>query len=221
MENSTPAAVSPILPAPAPASQAHESTAVAKRPAPREDVMIDVDAWRDSRQCSHLATLAERFAKSTLVPPHVLGKPNDVFLVLQLAASRKLEPLQALQNIAIVKGKPFMSATYQIALANNSGIFKGRIKFSVHGAGEKLAVTAYATLAETDEEISATASMEMAKAEGWTTNPKYQSMPQQMLSYRAATLLIRLYAPDALLGMVDQDDFDIVDVQPKQLPPKT
>jgi hypothetical protein len=217
METSTPAPVSPILPTPA---QAPEATAVARRQAPREDVVIDVDAWKDSRQCGHLATLAERFSKSSLVPPHFVGKPNDVFLVLQLAASRKLEPLQALQNIAIVKGKPFMSATYQIALANNSGIFKGRIKFSANGAGEKLAVTAYATLAETDEEISATASMEMAKAEGWTTNPKYQSMPQQMLSYRAATLLIRLYAPDALLGMTDHDDFDVIDVQPKQLGPK-
>jgi hypothetical protein len=40
-------------------------------------------------------------------------------------------------------------------------------------------------------------------------------MPVQMLSYRAATFLIRLYAPDALLGMRTPEEIDAEVVEVK------
>jgi hypothetical protein len=43
--------------------------------------------------------------------------------------------------------------------------------------------------------------MKEAMAEGWTKNPKYRSLPELMLRYRAATLLIRTHVPEALNGM--------------------
>ncbi len=41
----------------------------------------------------------------------------------------------------------------------------------------------------------------MAIGEGWIKNPKYKTMAKQMISYRAAMNLIRLYAPEVLLGI--------------------
>jgi hypothetical protein len=69
------------------------------------------------------------------------------------------------------------------------------------GAGEKLAVTAHATLAVTGDAIEVTCDMAMAMAEGWTRNAKYKSMPEHMLRWRSAAMLIRLYAPEVMLGM--------------------
>ncbi len=43
--------------------------------------------------------------------------------------------------------------------------------------------------------------MKEAKAENWTKNPKYNTLPELMLRYRAATLLIRTHAPEVLHGM--------------------
>ena len=45
--------------------------------------------------------------------------------------------------------------------------------------------------------------MKEAIAEGWTTKAgnKYQSLPELMLRYRAATLLIRTHAPEVINGM--------------------
>ena len=53
------------------------------------------------------------------------------------------------------------------------------------------------------EEISYTIGMKEAIAEGWTTKAgnKYQSLPELMLRYRAATLLIRTHAPEVINGM--------------------
>ena len=63
-------------------------------------------------------------------------------------------------------------------------------------------------------EVDFTVDMAMANAEGWTKNPKYRTMPQLMLSYRAATSLIRLYAPEVTMGM--QTDEEVLgDLQQK------
>jgi hypothetical protein len=68
-----------------------------------------------------------------MVPDHFKNKPQDIMLVLQMAARAHFDPLQALQNISVVKGKPTLSATFQISLANASGVFKSRIKFKTEG----------------------------------------------------------------------------------------
>lgn len=62
-------------------------------------------------------------------------------------------------------------------------------------------MTAYTNLKNTGEEISYTIGMKEAKAENWTKNPKYKTLPELMLRYRAATLLIRTHAPEVLNGM--------------------
>jgi hypothetical protein len=48
----------------------------------------------------------------------------------------------------------------------------------------------------------------MAKAEGWLTRAgsKWQSMPELMIRYRAASFFGRLYCPDILNGMYTADE---------------
>ena len=41
----------------------------------------------------------------------------------------------------------------------------------------------------------------MAKAEGWTSNPKWRNMPELMLAYRASAFFARVYCPEALMGV--------------------
>ena len=100
-----------------------------------------------------------------------------------------------------IKGRPTISAKLAMTLAHKSGAFKDRISFRHEGdSWEDLIVYASVTLIS-GEKAEVNASIGMAKAEGWTSNPKYKSMPVQMLSYRAALMLIRRYAPECLLGV--------------------
>jgi hypothetical protein len=69
-------------------------------------------------------------------------------------------------------------------------------------------VTAFAKVAATGEEVSFTVSMATAKAEGWTANKKYQTLGPLMLRYRSATLLIRLYCPEVMMGMPGVDEIE-------------
>ena len=61
-------------------------------------------------------------------------------------------------------------------------------------------------------------SMELAVKEGWfqKNGSKWQTMPEQMLRYRAASFFGRIYAPDLLMGLKTQEEEldSIIDITP-------
>lgn len=144
---------------------------------------------------------SEIMAKSDIIPTHYRDKPANVFVAMQTAYRMNLDPMLVMQNTFVVSGKLGMNSSFAIALANSSGIFVSGIKYKVIGEGDKLEVTAYAILKSNNEEISYTIGMREAIAENWTKNPKYKSLPELMLRYRAATLLIRTHVPEVINGM--------------------
>lgn len=79
---------------------------------------------------------------------------------------------------------------------------------------------AWAIEAGTGERLeSAEISMEMAVKEGWyqKNGSKWQTMPEQMLRYRAASFFGRIYAPEVLMGIRTQEEEleSIIDVTPE------
>lgn len=66
---------------------------------------------------------------------------------------------------------------------------------------------------------SSVISMEMAIKEGWyqKNGSKWQTMPEQMLRYRAASFFGRVYAPELLMGLrsVDEEQDRVIDVTPQ------
>lgn len=154
-------------------------------------------------------------AMSALFPQHLrAGAPEaavaNAVLVMNIADRMREDPLAVAQNIYFVGGRPGWNASYMISRANQSGVFRGPIRWRIAGSGDSLEVTAYARMADDGEEVSASTSMKMAKAESWTKNPKYASMPDQMLRYRAATFLIRLYCPEVMLGYQTVEEIEDV-----------
>ena len=156
---------------------------------------------------------AKLFASSPLVPAHIGDNGSakglaNCYIALVLAKEMGENPLVVMQNIYIVHGRAGWNATYMIAKANASGVFKGVIRFAYSGEGAKRSCTAKATLKETGEEVSTVVGMEMAAAEGWTKNSKYKTLPDQMLAYRAATFLVRLYCPQVMLGYQTREELE-------------
>ncbi|MBT8085990.1 MAG: recombinase RecT [Woeseia sp.] len=165
----------------------------------------------DPQQYDMMMKVSDVFARSNMVPAHFKQRPADVFVTLQLAWRLNIDPMTALQSVYIVQGRPGLSASLVIALANRSGLFKGPITFEKTGKGNALSVTANAELVATGQIVSATVDMALAQAEKWTKNDKYRTMPEHMLIYRAATWLVRRYAPEVLLGMQTNEELrDIV-----------
>lgn len=155
----------------------------------------------------HFQTLmrqANALSKSDLLPAHFKGKPANVFLALQFCDSVGLDYFTGLQGIYVVQGRTSLYTPLYIGLANSRGPFDGPIRYESTGKGDSLAVTAFGMIGE--ERYEKTVSMAMAKAEGWTKNPKYKTIGEQMLSYRAATFLIRLYCPEVTGSSLTTDE---------------
>lgn len=144
---------------------------------------------------------SEILAGSTIIPAHYRGQTSDVFVAVQSAYRMNLDPMMVMQGTYILKGKLGMYTSFAISLANSSGILEGGIRYNIEGSGSDLKVTAFSNLKANGEEISYTISMKEAMAEGWTSNAKYKTLPELMLRYRAATLLIRTHIPEVLNGM--------------------
>ena len=178
----------------------------------------------DTGRFEHSYRVAKVFAGSQLVPKHLQGKVEDIMIALNIADRLGEDPLTVMQSIYIVSSKAGWSSSYMIARINSSGQIKGRITWDVQGTGKDLTVTAKATLADTGEVVTAPVSMQMAMAEGWTSNKKYQTMPDMMLRYRSAAMLQRLYFPEVMLGMRTAEEIqdEPVEHQPRDVtPPRT
>lgn len=172
-----------------------ESTALATTTPPPLAFMHDAGSFE------HLYRVAKAFSMSGMVPQHYQGKPEACMVALMLAEQLGESPMLIFQEMVPINGRPSTSARFAIARANRSGLLKGPITWASKGTGEALEVQAKATLAETGEAITAVVSMKEAAADGWTKNPKYRSMPEQMLRWRSATRLINLYIPEVLFGL--------------------
>ena len=167
----------------------------------------------DKEAFEHMYRVAKAFSLSKVVPLHFQGKPEDCMTALMMSQQLRVNPLLCLQNMHFIHGNASFSASFSIALANERGPFVGPLTWDVSGKGETLSVTCKAILEATGEEVSVNVGMAQAKKAGRTKNQAYSTMPAQMLRYRSATWLIRLYCPEVLCGLQSMDE--IIDVTPK------
>jgi hypothetical protein len=160
--------------------------------------------------------LAQRAAKmlsmSSLVPKEYQGQtglPNCI-IALNMASRMGADPLQVMQNLTVVQGRPTWSAQFLIATFNSSGKFTSmRFEFFGEKGTDEWGCRATATEKSTGEKLVGTdITIGLAKAEGWygRNGSKWKTMPQQMLTYRAAAWFVRTIAPELSMGLHTADE---------------
>lgn len=149
--------------------------------------------------------IAKMLATSDLVPATYKNNIANTMIALEMANRLKISPFEVMQNLDIIKGKPSWSSTFIIASLNSCGRFKP-LRFEFVGTDSKS--DEYGCRAFTDDLdgnriVGPLVTWLMVKSEGWLskTGSKWQTMPELMFQYRAASFFGRLYAPDVLKGM--------------------
>ena len=164
---------------------------------------------------------AKSLCESDLVPISYRGQKGlpNCLVALEMSKRMNLSPLTVMQNLNIIHGRPTWSAQFISSQIMGCGRFEN-FDYLVKGEGETLEVQCIAKRIADQKLVKGTAvSMKMARLEGWTKNPKYNSMPELMLRNRAATFFGRQYIPDLLLGV--QTSEEVVDIQPLDVTPET
>lgn len=175
------------------------------------------------QQFENAQRIAKALASSALVPKEYQGQTGlaNTLVAMEIAGRMNLSPLQVMQNLHIIHGRPSWSSQFIIAMINGCGRFTP-LDYNVSGEGDSLSCFAYATEIATGKELRGpVVTMAMAKREGWATKSgsKWQTMPDLMVRYRAAAFWGRLYVPEFLVGMKTQEEVvDIEEVQVTEQP---
>ena len=141
-------------------------------------------------------TFSNYLADSDMVPKDFKGKPGNCLVAIQWGMEIGLKPLQAMQNIAVINGRPSLWGDAVIALVRSSPLCESIIE-------EDDGRTATCRVKRRGEpEQSRSFSMDDAKAAGllgkqgpWTQYPK------RMRQMRARAFAVRDVFPDVLKGL--------------------
>lgn len=164
--------------------------------------------------------LAQRAAKllasSSLVPKEYQGNIPNCVIALNMAQRVGADPLMVMQNLVIVHGKPTWSSQFLIATVNTCGRFSAlRYEFFGKQGTDEWGCRAWAVEKATGEKLVGTdVTIAISKKEGWfaKNGSKWQSIPQQMLMYRAGSWWTRAYAPELSMGLHTADEMrDVYD----------
>lgn len=185
-------------------------------------------AGQTIKQFEMMQRMANMYTASTIVPDTYKGNVGNCVIALDMAMRMGANPLMVMQNLYIVHGNPAFSSKFLIATINASGRFSP-LRYEFKGEEGKpnygCRCVAYESSDKehTDPLYGDWITMEMADKEGWTkkNSTKWQSMPNQMLRYRAAAFWQRVYCPEISMGLITKEEADdIQDVEYSEINPR-
>ena len=166
--------------------------------------------------------MAEKLSKSTIIPETFKGKPENIVIAIGLSQKMNLDPFTIMQNLNIIKGKTSWSGSFCRTLIERSGKYYGlKLVFTGQKGTDSYGCYMEAKDKETDEIIKGPeVTIAMAKAERWTSNSKWTTMPELMLSYRATAFFARVYTPESLNGIQTTEEIEDINFRSNNGPRK-
>lgn len=171
----------------------------------------------DAQSFELMQRVSKMFSSSTLVPKQYQGNVANCMIAINMAERIGADPMMVMQNLYVVHGNPSWSAQFLIATFNHCGRFTA-LKYEWFGeeGTDTWGCRAWATEKITGDRIEGpTVTIGLSKKEGWYSKngSKWQTIPQLMLMYRAASWMIRANAPELAMGLQTTEEItDIIDV---------
>jgi hypothetical protein len=155
-------------------------------------------------------------ASSTMVPRDFQGKPGNVLVAIQWGREVGLGPLQALQNIAVINGRPSIWGDAALALVRGHPDCAS-VQEGAEGEGD--ARHGWCEVTRRGEQPQRrTFSIADAKRAGlWGKSGPWTQYPDRMLQLRARGFAIRDVFPDALRGVLTREEAEDTPPEPRHV----
>jgi hypothetical protein len=149
---------------------------------------------------------SEMLASSSMVPRAYQGKPQDVLVCVQWGYEMGLAPMQALQNIAVINGKPSVYGDAAMALVQASPVCED-VEEYFEDEGTPNPVAVCVAKRKGRKPVTARFSVEDAKRAGlWGKQGPWSAYPKRMMQMRARGFALRDAFPDVLKGMITAEE---------------
>lgn len=139
---------------------------------------------------------ADMLSKSSMVPKDYQGNPANCIIAMQWGMEIGLQPLQAMQNIAVINGRPSIWGDAMLAIVRGSGLLE-YIKEDPTPEGCVCKVKR-----KGEDEAVREFTVEDAKKAGLLGKQgPWQQNPKRMMQMRARAFALRDVFPDVLRGV--------------------
>jgi len=172
--------------------------------------LIKAGNWLTATTMEQAIKVAEMLAKSTLVPKAYQGQPANVLVAMAYGESFGMQPLQAMQSVAVVNGMPGLYGDGLLAVCRSCSSWEW-MQEAIDGE------TAICTAKRRNEpEVTATFSVADAKrAQLWGKAGPWTQYPMRMLAMRARAFALRNLYADVLRGMGSAEELQDI---PTEMP---
>lgn len=153
------------------------------------------------RSLTEAMEFSKMICNSELVPSSFRGKAESVLIAIQMGAEIGLHPIQALQNIAVINGRPSLWGDAMLALCMSHPQWGEIIE-------EHDDTSATCHIVRRGREMhSVKFSIDDAKRAGlWGKAGPWTTYPKRMLQMRARGFALRDTFPDALKGLCSAEE---------------
>ena len=158
---------------------------------------MQVDTLDAARKC------AEIISKSAFCPKGMIGKPDDILVALQLGQELGLKPMQALQNIAVVNGRPSVWGDAMLAICRQSPDFEYITEEYIKETNECVCKVKRKYEPECVRSFS---EEDARKANLWGKEGTWKLYPKRMLQMRARSFAFRDTFTDELRGIYTEEE---------------
>ena len=188
-----------------------------------------------SKEMDRMWEKATIYAKSDFIPDHFKNRPNNCFIAVEIATRLRMSELMVMQNLGVVHGKLGFAGQFVIGAINAAKIFDDRLRFQIQSANaagnlvdnsdasafdKTFTIRAYA-LTKGKAVVGPWIDWNVVASEGWdidkplrdgggTIRSKWNTMPDLMFRYRAASWFGRTVCPEVLLGLQTVEEIEDV-----------
>ena len=149
---------------------------------------------------------SEMLASSQMVPKAYQNKPQDIMVCVQWGYEIGLAPMQALQNIAVINGKPSVYGDAAMALVQASPVCED-IEEYFEGEGTTNPIAVCVAKRKGRKPVVAKFSVEDAKRAGlWGKQGPWTAYPKRMMQMRSRGFALRDAFPDVLKGLITAEE---------------
>ena len=168
------------------------------------------------RTIAEATALADIVAKTDMVPADYKGKGGNCLVAILMGAEIGLKPMQAIQNIAVINGRPSVYGDAMLAICQVHPDFESiQEVFEGDPTKEQGTFRAVCTIKRKGANpVTQSFSVAQAKKAGlWTKAGPWSNYPSRMLQMRARSWALRDQFADALKGVASAEEMqDVIDV---------
>ena len=148
---------------------------------------------------------ATTLSKSGLVPKDFQGKPANILVAVQWGYEIGLAPMQALQNIAVINGRPSLWGDSLLALVKQHKNFAGCREW-MEGTIAFCEIKRTLNNGEVEATLAQFSEADAQKAGLLNKQGPWRQYPKRMMQLRARGFAIRDAFPDAIKGLITAEE---------------